>query len=134
MVKYTQLKDSSSRTISIESNTSNTIHSRENETVNDVLSSSILIENGEIEDIRVELSSDAVHVYNEWLDYLSNIKSSHKDKLQDTFDVQFALIYPTLYQSAQNKYNAGERLILDVQSLGTAPTNYAGKKYLLKYK
>lgn len=134
MVKYTQLKDSSSRTISIESNTSNTIHSRENETINDVLSSSILIENGEIEDIRVELSSDAVHVYNEWLDYLSNIKSSHKDKLQDTFDVQFALIYPTLYQSAQNKYNAGERLILDVQSLGTAPTNYAGKKYLLKYK
>lgn len=134
MVKYTQLKDSSSRTISIESNTSNTIHSRENETVNDVLSSSILIENGEIEDIRVELSSDAVHVYNEWLDYLSNIKLSHKDKLQDTFDVQFALIYPTLYQSAQNKYNAGERLILDVQSLGTAPTNYAGKKYLLKYK
>src|SRR5574343_758124 len=116
MVKYTQLKDSSSRTISIESNTSNTIHSRENETINDVLSSSILIENGEIEDIRVELSSDAVHVYNERLDYLSNIKSSHKDKLQDTFDVQFALIYPTLYQSAQNKYNAREKFILYVQS------------------
>mgnify|MGYP003544580386 FL=1 len=134
MVKYTQLKDSSSRTISIESNTSNTIHSRENETVNDVLSSSILIDDGEIEDIRVELTPDAVHIYNEWLEYLTDIKFTHMDKLQDTFDEQFALVYPILFQSAQNKYNAGGRLILDVQSLGTAPTNYAGKKYLLKYK
>ncbi len=134
MVKYTQLKDSSSRTISIESNTSNTIHSRENETVNDVLSSSILIDDGEIEDIRVELTPDAVHIYNEWLEYLTDIKFTHMDKLQDTFDEQFASVYPILFQSAQNKYNAGERLILDVQSLGTAPTNYAGKKYLLKYK
>lgn len=134
MVKYTQLKDSSSRTISIESNTSNTIHSRENETVNDVLSSSILIDDGEIEDIRVELTPDAVHIYNEWLEYLSNINLTYRDKLQSTFDREFALVEPILYQSAQNKYNAGERLILDVQSLGTAPTNYAGKKYLLKYK